>query len=211
MSRHASARQLSAYLDGELPKPQLRLVERHLEECPPCRERLAGLRRTVASLRRLERLAPPPALGEDVARRVRLEPRPRGLLERLEARLGAPPLQSAVGFTFALVLAFAVLLVLFAGWVDERGRREREAGPRLVAPSEIVGAEDFVLPEDPPATRRLRADAEEAAGWIAANPEIGRLLERGLPVLLRRDGEVIELLPVDAARARLAAPADGDE
>jgi anti-sigma factor RsiW len=208
MSRHATAAQLSAYLDEELPPPQLRLVEDHLEECPDCRRELEGLRGVVRRLRRLEELAPPPALGQDLARRIRLEPQPRDLLQRLEGRIQNTPMQSTVGFTFALVFALAVILFLFVNWVDERRQAHQ---PVLVAPSEILDAEDFTLPEEPLPTRTVSAASEEARRWIETAPELGRLLDRGVSVTWTWEGEVVEIVPVTAGDGEVAQGASEGE
>jgi len=68
MSTHATTERLSAYLDRQLPTAESREVEDHLADCPVCRQRFAGMRNVVASLRHLERMAPPPTLGGLVAR-----------------------------------------------------------------------------------------------------------------------------------------------
>jgi hypothetical protein len=122
MSGHATAEVLSAYIDQELSRPQLRLVETHIEACEECRERLRGLRRVVGQLHRLETVAPPPVLAQQVQRRIALDGgRPKGLVERLERRLGGLPLEPSVAVTFALVFSFAVILYLFGWWVGDRG------------------------------------------------------------------------------------------
>jgi len=49
---------LSAQLDGELPGPQRRRMERHLGECVECRRAFAGLSAVVEALRRLPAAQP---------------------------------------------------------------------------------------------------------------------------------------------------------
>jgi anti-sigma factor (TIGR02949 family) len=58
---------LSEYLDGELDEALCAEAEVHLEDCPPCREFLESLRRTVALLGRL----PAEPVPEEVRRTVR--------------------------------------------------------------------------------------------------------------------------------------------
>jgi len=58
---------LSEYLDGELDEAHCAEAEVHLEDCPPCRDFLESLRRTVALLGRL----PAGPVPEDVRRAVR--------------------------------------------------------------------------------------------------------------------------------------------
>jgi anti-sigma factor RsiW len=38
---------LKAYLDGELPAPERRTFDAHLDACPPCRDYLHSYRETV--------------------------------------------------------------------------------------------------------------------------------------------------------------------
>jgi anti-sigma factor RsiW len=91
MSYHATAEALSAYLDEALRGPDLQALESHLVECDECQDRLNGMQRVVVALQQLERAAPPPALGIQLQRRVALEDRPRGLVERFEAHLQRLP------------------------------------------------------------------------------------------------------------------------
>jgi anti-sigma factor RsiW len=61
---------MSDYLDGELASTRHRRMERHVTECPECRQLLAMLRRIVGALHRL-----PPPVGADalqIAASVRL-------------------------------------------------------------------------------------------------------------------------------------------
>ncbi len=62
MTAHAAVDRLSAWLDGELDVTERRRVEAHLESCPECSSRVAGLRRVAAGLESLRRLPPPAAL-----------------------------------------------------------------------------------------------------------------------------------------------------
>ncbi|MEO1087269.1 MAG: zf-HC2 domain-containing protein, partial [Acidobacteriota bacterium] len=63
---------LSAYLDGQLPSDEKSRVEAQLEKDPELRRQLDGLRAVTHNLAHLERMAPPPTLGQDVARRIAL-------------------------------------------------------------------------------------------------------------------------------------------
>ncbi len=130
MSRHATAEDLSAYLDQELEAPQLRLVKDHLETCEPCRRKLQGLRGVQHQLHRLEQLAPPPLLAGDIQRRVRLEPRHRGLFDNLEDRLRRLPEQGTMLVVFASVFALAVI-----GYLFTEGIQRHEGRTSVIVPS----------------------------------------------------------------------------
>lgn len=58
---------LSEYLDGEMGESLCAETEAHLEDCPPCRDFLESLRRTVALLDRL----PAEEVPEEIRREVR--------------------------------------------------------------------------------------------------------------------------------------------
>lgn len=221
MSRHATAEALSAYLDDELGDGASRRLADHLEDCADCRARLSSLRRVVNGLRRLERTAPPPILAQEVERRVALSGRPAGRLERLEERLRGLPQSSSVFFTFALVVALAWLLFLFAHGVD-RSQRPRTAlvlGSPPVAP-ELTGevretrqaaGRTFDLIDGVWRQRGLErkvaefdVEAGSAAGReiLAVYPDLATLGDR---ILLQLEGSVVELRGV---RSPPPPPAD---
>lgn len=207
MSAHVTTEDLSAYLDRELPDRRAEEVERHLEGCHPCRRNLDSLSRVVHRLHALERAAPPPLLAGDVARRVALEGRPKTLLERLESRLTGKPLQSQIFNTFALVMALAAIVYLFAFSLD---RIERKRVPvRVVSPEasaeffrqhEIsIGLrselEDRVFYREGDVWREQGAEGQPAMEIAASspdglallerNPELAPLLGQGEAVILR--------------------------
>lgn len=133
MTRHANVELLSSYLDAELNGSETAAVEEHLGSCEQCRRRLEGMRRVVARLAGLERAAPPSHLGRLVERRVRLESGRPTLLRSIELALGRMPLQSTLAPLFALVLALAVIIYLFAYGLD----RDRAAGTRVILNPEV--------------------------------------------------------------------------
>jgi anti-sigma factor RsiW len=63
-------RQMSAYLDSELPARAQARLDRHAAECPECRHVLDGLLRMVAMLNRLP-VQEPDAEVPDIAAAVR--------------------------------------------------------------------------------------------------------------------------------------------
>ena len=56
--------QMSAYLDHELPAAARARMERHVGDCPRCRQLLASLRRLVDGLHRLPAAASTPASAD---------------------------------------------------------------------------------------------------------------------------------------------------
>ena len=200
MSRHATATVLSAYLDEELDAEELESVECHLEECEPCREQLISMRRVVAALRGLQRQAPSPVLGQTVVRRVQAYPQPRGLVERAEDRLLKLRLDGSPFVTFALVLAFAVILMVFAQSVQRSSERTR----LVILPSvqQVVLAERIFERRDGvwiaqgaerPGARVIDAETVEGRTLLAEMEGVYRLLEE-LPVVFELEtGETVEL------------------
>jgi len=209
MSRHATAELLSAYLDDELDSGVSRALAGHLERCPACRARFASLRSVVATVRRLERQAPPPVVGEVVARRLAFERRPASARERLEGRLSRLPQPSSIFYTFALLVAFAVVIYLFAEGVERAGRprtalvlapaptvslptgevREtRQAAGRTFDLIDGVWRERGI--EQPFADFPIEAESDAGRALLAHHPDLAALGDR---VVLRLEGSVVEL------------------
>ncbi|MGH7314821.1 MAG: anti-sigma factor family protein, partial [Candidatus Rokuibacteriota bacterium] len=74
MTGHEAREWLSAYLDEALAPADRRRIEAHLETCAECRQELAGLRQTVALLRRVEPARAPVGFVDRVVAAAR--PRP---------------------------------------------------------------------------------------------------------------------------------------
>lgn len=130
---HENVELLSSFVDDELEAPQREAVAAHLADCPPCRERIGGLRRVVEELRTLEVVAPPASLSGRVRQAVLFDDaRGRGLRHSAESlrRWTDQPLLLPL---FGVVTALAVFLYLFTAWAE----RADHPGTRLV-----VGAGD---------------------------------------------------------------------
>ena len=216
MSAHVTTESLSAYLDRELPGSRVREVERHLEDCPGCRADLESLSRVVRRLQAVQRVAPPPLLAGDVARRVALDRRPRSLLERLESRLSGQPFQSQIFNTFALVMALAAILYIFAFSLDliERKRipvrvvspeasaeffrqHEISIGVRSEVADRVFHREGDLWREEGAAgapEAELAASSPEGLAVQERHPELGVLLGQGEAVILRDGGRVVKIL-----------------
>ena len=65
-------RELSRYLDGDLPPARRRTVERHIKACTCCGMMAARLRMTVAACRFEGQRRPPRAVMARAADRIRL-------------------------------------------------------------------------------------------------------------------------------------------
>jgi len=211
---------LSAYLDGELREREARRVAEHVADCPSCRGDLDALGRVARALGRLERATPPPLLAELVERRVALEARRPGLIERLESQLRSGPAGSPLAVTFAIVLTLAVVVYLFHAAVAVVEQRQapavREGTTFEVAPTEAarelieavgvhtVGGRDFrragtgwreVAAGDRPADAEWAADSPEGRALLAREPWLDELLAEGGPVTLLDGERVVEVRP----------------
>lgn len=165
MTSHATLERLSSYIDSELSDRRLREVEEHLEACPECRRRLAGLERVVERLGSLEPGLPPAHMARGISAAVARHETgttPLGLLEQGADRLRLrPPLLPI----FALVIALAAIVFLFARGVERRQLQ----GTRFVVPA---------------ASHEPAPDAAAAESRVAAGRRFDRVgsvwLERGL-------------------------------
>jgi len=136
MIRHLSAEQLSSYLDGEVSLSESREIEAHLESCARCRGQYESMDRMVTNLWRLERVAPPAVIGQEVRSQVEQPQQPREMLRRLLAVAFGVPLQPVLRTATAMVLAFVMSLALLTHGVDLKLLRS----PAVVArqPIEVV-------------------------------------------------------------------------
>lgn len=209
MSTHATSENLSAYLDRRLSAAETRQVEDHLAGCPRCRQRFTGMRNVVSGLRHLERMAPPPTLEGLVARRVRLESGRKGLLDRLESGMGIFERQSSTLALFALVIALAVIMLLFAHALEKQRNssipvvfqnpaaareQSRELAGRVFHRESGVWVEAGVEAEP---GRTVAPDSEEWRALVAAHPELVELQSLEEAVILQVEADVLrrEALP----------------
>ena len=169
MTAHADAEILSAYLDGELPEGERRATELHLADCPACRARFESLGRAVASLQRLERAAPPAVLAQHVQRRIALTGSRTGALNQLEDRLRGLGTASPLLTLFAVILALASILYLFAHGIE---RHQRCSVPIVVPNPEAARQLNEALAQTEPLTVRAGGRLFICSG--------DRWLERGL-------------------------------
>ncbi|MBN2378989.1 zf-HC2 domain-containing protein [candidate division WOR-3 bacterium] len=155
MKKHVSDRLLSSYVDGDLKKDKKVRIERHLERCKICSQRLAEFRSIVEAASKLEQVEVPE--GMLVGIRARLAD--QGASQEV---IRAKP-RHQLGFWHGIIIgaALSAAVILFVvvphiGIVgSEEPEREKlilryteeEAGPDLG----LAKAQDFG--ETPPTTR----------------------------------------------------------
>ncbi|MDA2924306.1 zf-HC2 domain-containing protein [Acidobacteria bacterium AH-259-L09] len=102
-------RELSPYLDGEIPPLVAEKIGNHLERCPECEKELEALQGPGRLLRQMETPPAPPHLWETVLKRHQ----GRVLSKDREAdRRLLPPFRPRWALTLLIVGAFVVLTVL---------------------------------------------------------------------------------------------------
>ncbi len=102
MSEDRFEKFLGPYVLGELTNAEERELERHLEECPVCRDDLAAVRSAHGTLRAASG-GPPPELKEWVLVRARNEPRHRQADRRKQVLLTAAALLVVAVLGFGLL------------------------------------------------------------------------------------------------------------
>jgi len=217
---HPTDELLSAHLDGELREREARRVADHVAVCPSCRADLDALGRVARALGRLERATPPPLLAELVERRVALDGRRPGLLDRLESQMRSGPVGSPLVVSFAIVLTLAVVVYVFhlgVATVEQRpAPPPREGTTFEVAPTEAarelidavgvrtVAGRDFrragngwreVAAGDRPAEAASAADSPEGRALLAREPWLTELLAEGGAVTFVDGERVVEVRP----------------
>lgn len=138
MSSERHPQRLLAYLDGELPEEERRLVEGHLADCTRCADRVAEHRRF---LERMDAAVLPRASGGLWSE---LEPRLRGDAKRT----GALPL----GWAQLALLVLGLGLGAWAGW-SMGEESDGGSSPELFAETSLVD-----LPQDSPSWAYFGSD-----------------------------------------------------
>ncbi|MEM8960699.1 MAG: hypothetical protein AAGD38_04405 [Acidobacteriota bacterium] len=205
---------LSAYIDGELPQAEQDELENRLATDEALRGRLASMRKVVGSLQHLERAAPPPLLGEQVARHIRLDERRTTLFDRIQeaAPLGQPsPLMALLGVVLALAIFIYMLSVVNAR------RQEQPTLPIVFEHESMIVAPDLDAEQervvelmrlrwidgawreaglglaDPTTVLSMRSP--EAADLVASVPDLEPLLTFEQPVMIRLRSQVVRFEP----------------
>lgn len=118
--------QLSAYMDGELSPRQAAKVQRHVANCPRCREDLSELQSVRALLSNATHAQPSPGFWTDTLQHI------RSVTERPPARRpGAFWLPARA--TAALAVFTVACMVL-----SQVSRREAPPAPRTIDPAQLV-------------------------------------------------------------------------
>ena len=208
MRYHAAVEDLSAYLDEELADAESRQIEQHLDACGECAERFQGMRKVVSSLRHLERQTPSSTLDQLVARRIAVEGERVGLFDRLERSLASFERQSSLLALFALVIALALMILIFAGGLEHmrnatipvifKDPREtakdagrREVAGRVMLRDGSVWVEQGV--DEDAVSRVLEIGSPAARTLLARRPELTALADLDGAVVFALDGEVLKL------------------
>jgi len=188
---------LSAYLDHDLPRAEAEALERHLDDCPECRDALAGL---AAVKSRAAALVDPPApddLWAGIASRIGApgptsRPRPVVLSLPRRTRGWAAPQWVAAAAAFAVVAAGALWLTM--GGIGAL-RPRASAGP--AGGSATVGLDASAAAFDPERIEGEIHDLQSALerGRGRLEPETVQVLEENLRVIHKA---------LDDARAALA-------
>lgn len=201
MSTHAKVETLSAYLDKELPADEASLIEEHLASCEVCSQRLDGMRSVVSSLHHLERMAPPPTLDQFVARRIKLEGEEKSLVDRIETSLTRIPRQSSLMALFAMVIAFAAIMMLFIQAVHDSQNTmtpvifhdpaadpstERALAGRLLALQDGIWVEDGT---DSTSAERVAYGSEAWRVLVLGDSSLAELRKLEDPVMVLVDGK----------------------
>lgn len=169
---------LPAYVAGALDAEERGEIERVLEECAPCRAELFAWQETARALAEsAPPVAPPPALREELLRRVegaapRAFPAPGGAAPEAPASRVVtvhPGAGRGLGFAIAASILFAIALGAFAWALGERGRLRTDLAQAEGQAEELaarVAAADGELQR----TRAELASSTQMLAMIAASP-----------------------------------------
>lgn len=132
MDCRAIRKLLPASVDHQLTPDEQRNVDAHVQSCSACREELADLRATVAHLRNVEQIEPPPWLTQKIMTRIRAEAAqaPKSFWERV---FGVWPMKVPLG-AMATVMLAAFVVMIFRSIQPELVRDAVQDVPKQTAP-----------------------------------------------------------------------------
>jgi hypothetical protein len=213
MNRHLSTEQLSAYLDSELGFAEMRQLEFHCSACEECTARLTSMRRLVAGLGRVERVAPPATLRQQIRREATLQAPQHGVRKALDSfRLLLFPLQPALHT--AAVMGLALVVGLFAlihqgpnalAAASHSGQENVtvKPGAEFVPTTSEVAGREFTWTENggwiqkglegQKPVARVDAGSPQGRALLTKLSELQWLLADGTPVVLRYNLETVEI------------------
>ncbi len=192
---------LSEYLDGELSPADARLVERHLESCPPCASALDELKAVVARAAALEERAPADDLWPGIAERI-AEAEPPAVVPIRKRRIALSiPQLAAAGVALAALSGAAA-------WLASGTASGRTGGPVADVGSAGAGTTGAALVSagaEPTAAERYAHAIQqlEAALFDTASP-----LSPATAAKIRRSLVTIDRAIEDARQALEEAPGD---
>jgi hypothetical protein len=211
MNRHISIEQLSAYLDSELGIVEKRQLEAHCGACPECGVRLASMQRVVTGLGRVDRVAPPPSLQQQIRRQVVQEIPAHGMRRVFQSlRFMLFPLQPGLRTAAAMGMALVVgLFVVVNRPVPAQEIEEVtvKPGAQFEPTTSQVADREFILTEEGWVQRGL--EWEVPAAHVDANSPRGKeLLKRyaGLKLLLVDGSPVVLTYNLQTVEIRVTPP-----
>jgi hypothetical protein len=215
MNRHLSTEQLSAYLDSELGFTEMRQLESHCSVCGECSARLTSMRRVVSGLGRVERIAPPADLRQQIRRVAATQTPPQGIRRALDSfRLLMFPIRPALHTAAAMGLALVVGLFTLnhqgpsamaettqTGQEKENVTVEFGAQTGPMTTSEVAGRKFFLTDngwiqkglEGQTPVARVDAGSPQGRALLTKYSDLQILLADGSPVVLRYNLETVEI------------------
>lgn len=209
---HVTSELASAYIDRELPLPERRRLDLHLQSCADCRERLDRLHGTVALLASVPRSAPPVDLARWVhwdvlAEAVRPVPR-RSFARYLTSGWGGLMTLATAAFmllgiglardlsgerarALALRAPHEVVSVTNPGFLFQPQTTSEVAGRTFVWNDDNLWVEEGVRERAP--HRMVLASSPAGKQLLARYRDLGYLISGGERVLLRDRRDTLEL------------------
>jgi hypothetical protein len=163
---------LPAYLESDVTSGEKSGIDAHLASCAACSSAADDLRKTVAHVRNLEQVEPPPWMTQKIMARIR-EEAPAAKKSLFERIFGAWPMKMPVGALATILIAVCTVYVYKAIQPDVTLEVRKEA-PSVSAPAQIEKpyAQPPASHQEKKATERLRERPRESAK--AARPSATR-------------------------------------
>lgn len=172
---------LPAYLESDVTSGEKSQIDTHLASCAACSSAVDDLRKTVAHVRNLEEIEPPPWMAQKIMARIREEApaAKKGLFERI---FGAWPMKMPVGALATILIAVCTVYVYKAIQPDVTLEVRKEA-PSVSAPAQIEkqAAPPGAPHQEKKAEERFRERPRESAKAARPSPTSREDALRGEP------------------------------
>jgi negative regulator of sigma E activity len=173
--------QLSDYIDGELPRERVRLIDSHVASCSSCAKKLAKTNLLSDSLKHLKRVTATDQFEERLRARLQEEVvnQQRFGMDRTLFNIQSLPIKPIVS-TFAVAAALAIAVISIDSYMNENNwSGQPTITPRIEIPPLPITVQPTVrqqLPDPGISNQNNFTAVSDSAASIFLNPDVAQSL-----------------------------------